>query len=173
LGEKAGNDFIMVQMNLEKNLRKEIQKKMEKGHALPGQPRLPFGPESGPACFPLPLSPARGRLPRPSQRRPRGGRTPARSAPRPATSTPWSGHRPGLPGHSIHPVAGAPLAPRSTREHNRSRRAPPQRHRRSSSAAHRRPLQCPNLDARTTSTLAVVSVSFCERSTEVRTRRAP
>jgi len=42
--------------------------------------------------------------------------------------------------------------------------------RRRSSAAHRRPLQCPNLDAKTTNALAVVAVSSCERSTEVRAR---
>jgi len=40
-------------MNLEKNLRKE----MEKGQALLGQPRLPFGPASGPACSPSPSLP--------------------------------------------------------------------------------------------------------------------
>ena len=145
---------------------------MEKGQAQPGQPRLPFGPDRSPACLHLPLSPARGRLPRPSQRRPRGGRTPAMGAPRPTGFT-WSGRRPGLPGRSIRPVARAPLPPPSARECNRSRRAPPQRHHQSSSAAHHRPRQCPNLDAKTTRALAVVAVSSCERSTEVRARRAP
>ena len=99
--------FKLVQMNLEKNLRKEIQKKMEKGQALLGQPRLPLGPRSGPACVPLPLSPARGRPPRLSQRWPRGGRTPAMGAPQPTGFT-WSGRRPELPGRSIRSVARAP-----------------------------------------------------------------
>jgi len=145
---------------------------MEKGQALLGQPRLPFGLASGPACLPLPLSPARGRPPRPSQRRPRGGRTPAMGAPRPTGFT-WSGRRPGLPGRPIRSVARASLLPPSARERNRSVGAPPQRHRRSSSAAHRRLHQCPNLDAKTTRALAVVAVSSCERSTEVRSSRAP
>jgi len=112
----------MVQMNLEKNWRKEIQKKKwKRGQALLGQPRLPFGPGSGPACLPLP-SPARGRPPRPSQRRPRGGRTPAMGAPRPTGFT-WSGRRPEPPGRSIRSVARASLPPPSARERNRSRRS--------------------------------------------------
>jgi len=143
------------------------------GQALLGQPRFPFGPDSGPACLPLPLSPARGRPPRPSQRRPRDGRTPAMGAPRPATSTPLVGTptraprnphpfcRPRLP--LLPPLASATAAVGAL----------PKRHRRRSSAAHRRPRQCPNLDAKTTSTLAVVAVSSCERSTEVRARRMP
>ena len=147
---------------------------MEKGQALPGQPRLPFGPASGPACLPLSLSPPRAApaLSQPASAtwRPYAGEERATAG---HLHPPWSGRQLGLPGHSIHPVARAPLPPPSTRERNRSRRAPPQRHRRSSSAAHRRPLQCPNHDTETTSAFAIVVVSSCERSTEVRARRAP
>ena len=59
-----------------------------------GQPRLPFGPASSPACLPVPSLSRVRRPPRPIQRRPRGGRTPTLGAPRPTTPSPWSGRRP-------------------------------------------------------------------------------
>jgi len=104
-------------MNLEKNLRKEIQKKMEKGQALPGQPRLPFGPASGPAYFPLPHSPARAApaLSQPASAtwRPYAGEERAAAG---HLHPPWSGRRLGLPSHSIHSVARtSPLPPPSAR----------------------------------------------------------
>jgi len=154
-------------MNLEKNLRKEFQKK-SKGQALLGQLRFPFGPASGPACLPLLLSPARGRASL-HQRWPRGGRTPALDAPRPASNPPGRDAGSGSQTTSLHSVAclplslPPPLAPRSSS---------------SSSARHcsrklRRSHQSPNLDAKSTSALAVARVSSCERSTEVRVHRAP
>jgi len=113
----------MVQMNLENNLRKEIQKKWKRGPALLGQPRLPFGPASGPACLPPPPL-SRARTPALSQPatatwRPYAGVV---GAPRPTGFT-WSGCRPELPGRSIRSVARAPLPPPSARERNCSRRS--------------------------------------------------
>jgi len=156
-------------MNLEKNLRKEIQKK---GAGAAGPTPPPFRPSERPGLLPPPpLSHVR---------------TPASSQPASATwrpydgeeraaaghlHPPWSGRRLGLPGHSIHFVTRP--SPSSLRSRSAAVATPPQRHRRSSSAAHRRPLQCPSLDAKTTRALAVVAVSSCERSTEVRARRAP
>ena len=99
MGEKGGNDFEMVQMNLEKDLRKEIQKKWKRGQALMGQPRLPFGPDSGPACLPPPpLSRAW---------------TPASSQPASATWRPYAGdgrtaadrlHLVGTPARALRPL---------------------------------------------------------------------
>jgi len=122
-GEKGVNDFQTVQMNLEKNLRKEIQKKKwKRGQALLGQPRLPFGPDSSPACLPH-LSPARATPaslhPAPVTWRPYAGVV---DAPRPTGLT-WSGRRPEPPGRSTRSVARASLSHSSTRERNRSRRS--------------------------------------------------
>jgi len=91
LGEKGENDFKVVQMILKKSLRKEIQKTMEKGQALLGQPRLPFGLASGPAC-PPPLSRTR---------------TPALSQPATATWRPYAGDGRAAAGH-LHPQVGTP-----------------------------------------------------------------
>jgi len=83
---------------------------------LLGQPRLPFGPDSGPACLPLPpLSRAR---------------TPASSQPAMATWRPYAGvvDAPRPTGftwsrRSIRSVARASLPPPSARERNRSHRS--------------------------------------------------
>jgi hypothetical protein len=172
LGARGENDFKLVQMNLEKNLRKEIQKKMEKGQALPGQPRLPFGPASGPACFPLPLSPARAApaLSQPASAtwRPYAGEERAAAG---HLHPPWSGRRLGLPGHSLHSVARP--SPSSLRSRSAAAAIPPCAIAGESPAARRRPHQSSKLTAENTSGLAVATVSPCARSTEVRSSCAP
>jgi len=59
LGTKADKYFKIVKINLEKELRKEIQKKGKEAGAA-GPTRLPFGPLSRAGQLPLP-SLARGR----------------------------------------------------------------------------------------------------------------
>ena len=158
-------------MNLEKNLRKEFQKK-RKGQALLGQPRFLFGPASGPACLPLILSPARGRAslhPAPATWRPYAGvgRAAAGLQP-PLVGTPARAPRP--PPSTLSPVS---LSPFLLRSHRAAAAAPPRAIAGESPAARRRPPQSLKLDAKSTSALAVARVSSCERSTEVRVRRAP
>ena len=172
LGARGENDFKLVQKNLEKNLRKEIQKRNRKGAGAAGPTPPPFRPSKRPGLPPPPpLSRAR---------------TPASSQPASATWRPYAGdgraaadrlHLVGTPARAPRPSHSlCRPRPSPSSLHSRaqpSRRTPPQRHRRSSSAAHRRPLQRPNLDTEATSAFAIVRVSLCERSTEVRVRRAP
>ena len=168
LGARGENDFILVQMNLEKKL-----KKMEKGAGAAGPTPPPFRPSERPGLLPPPpLSRARGARPVPAsvghvaavrRRGARRGRPP---------TTPLVGTSARAP-RPFHPSCRPRPSPSSLRSRSAAVATPPQRHRRSSSAAHRRPLQCPNLDAETTRALAVVAVSSCECSTEVRARRAP
>jgi len=169
LGARGENDFKLVQMNLEKNLRKEIKKNGKGGTRCWANPAPLSAQRAARPAAPSPSLPRARRPPCPSQRRPRGGRTPARSAPRPATYTPLVG-TPARAPRPFHPSCDPRPSPSSLRSRSTAAATPPQRHRRSSSAAHRRPLQCPNLDAETTRALAVVAVSSCERSTEVRSR---
>jgi hypothetical protein len=119
LGARGENDFKLVQMNLERIWRKEIQKK-KKGAGAAGPTPLPFRPSKRPGLPPLSLSLPRADAPRSTRRRPRGGRTPALDAPRPASNPPWSGRRRRLPDHFARSVPRAllllppPLAPRSS-----------------------------------------------------------
>ena len=87
LGARGENDFKLVQMNLEKNSRKEIKKNGKGGRRCRANP-APLSAQR--AARPASLSPSLPRaapaLSQPAS--PRGGRTPARSAPRPATYTP-------------------------------------------------------------------------------------
>jgi hypothetical protein len=172
LGARGENDFKLVQMNLERIWRKEIQKK-EKGAGAAGPTPLPFRPSKRPGLPPLSLSLPRADAPRSTRRRPRGGRTPALDAPRPASNPPWSGRRRRLPGHSLHSVSPAPSFSFLLRSHRAAAAAPPRAIAGESSAARRRPHQSLKLDAESTRALAVARVSSCERSTEVRVRRAP
>jgi len=110
----------MVQMNLEKNLRKEIQKKMERGTGAAGPTPPPFRPSQRPGLPPPPLSPARAAPaslhPAPAMWRPYAGVV---DAPRPTGLT-WSGRRPEPPGRSTRSVARSSS---SARKCNRSRRS--------------------------------------------------
>jgi hypothetical protein len=171
LGARGENDFKLVQMNLERIWRKEIQKK-KKGAGAAGPTPLPFRPSKRPGLPPLSLSLPRADAPRSTRRRPRGGRTPALDAPRPASNPPWSGRRRWLPGHFVHPVSPAPSFS-FLRSNRAAAAAPPRAIAGESSAARRRPHQSLKLDAESTRALAVARVSSCERSTEVRVRRAP
>ena len=162
----------MVQMNLEKNLRKEIQKKMEKGTGAAGPTPPPFRPSQQPGLPLPPLSPPCA--------------APASLHPAPATWRPYAGVVDAPRPTRLHLVGTLPRAPRPLHSvpaplsllpplasATATVAAPPQRHRRRSSAAPRRPRQCPNLDAKTTIALAFVAVSFCACSTEVRDPRSP
>ena len=145
---------------------------MEKEQALLGQPRLPFGQTAARPASPSPSLPRAdtrlvptsvGHVAAVRRRCARRGRpaSPGRDAGPGSQATPFALSP--APLSLIPPLASATAAVG----------APPQHHHRSSSAAHRRPHQCPNLDAETTRALAVVAVSSCERSTEVRAHRAP
>jgi hypothetical protein len=173
LGARGENDFKLVQMNLERIWRKEISKKKGKGAGAAGPTRLPSGPAGQRGPLPLPSLPRARRPPCSTRRRPRGGRTPALDAPRPASNPPWSGRRRRLPGHSLHPVSPAPSFSFLLRSNRAAAAAPPRAIAGESSAARRRPHQSLKLDAESTRALAVARVSSCERSTEVRVRRAP
>ena len=171
MGVRGENDFKLVQINLERMWRKEIQKK-GKGQALLGQPRFPFGPASGPACLPLPLSPARGaRLAPPGaghvaavrRRWTRRGRPPT-----PLVGTPARAPRPFPPF-----CPPRPPSPSSLRSHRVAAAAPPRAIAGESPAARRRPHQSLKLTAESTSAFVIVRVSLCARSTKVRVRRAP
>jgi hypothetical protein len=84
-------------MNLEKNLRKEIQKKWKRGRRCQANPP-PFRPSERPGLLPPPpLSHAR---------------TPASSQPASATWRPYAGEERAAAGH-LHPLVGTPArAPR-------------------------------------------------------------
>ena len=159
-------------MNLEKNLRKEIQKKWKRGRRCWANPASLSAQRAARPASPSPSLPrARTRLVPASVGHVAAVRRRGARRGRPASPSRDAG-----PGSQATPFALSPaplsfLPPlASTTE---AVGAPPQCHRRSSSAAHRRPLQCPNLDAETTSALVVVAVNSCERSTEVRARRTP
>ena len=171
MGARGENDFKLVQMNLERIWRKEIQKK-EKGACAAGPTPLPFRPSKRPGLPPLSLSLPRADAPRSTRRRPRGGRTPALDAPRPASNPP--GRDAGAGSQTISPVLSpAPSFSFLLRSHRAAAAAPPRAIAGESSAARRRPHQSLKLDAESTRALAVARVSSCERSTEVRVRRAP
>jgi hypothetical protein len=108
-------------MNLEKNLRKEIQKK-GKGAGAAGPTPPPFRPRSRPG-LPLPPPLFRARTPASSQLATATWRPYAGDGRAAADGFTWSVRRPGLPGHSIRYVARASLLPPSARERNRSRRS--------------------------------------------------
>ena len=136
LGARGENDFKLVQMNLERIWRKEIQKK-EKGAGAAGPTPLPFRPSKRPGLPPLSLSLPRADAPRSTRRRPRGGRTPALDAPRPASNPP--GRDAGSGSQAISSVLSPapsfsflpPLAPRSSSSSSarhcrrKPRRSPP------------------------------------------------
>ena len=110
-------------MNLEKDLRKEIQKKNGKGGRRCWANPPPFRPRQRPGLPPPPPL-SRARTPASSEPatatwRPYAGVV---DAPRPTGFT-WSGRRPELPGCSIRSVARASLPSPSARERNRSRRS--------------------------------------------------
>ena len=141
---------------------------------MPGQPRLPFGPASGPACSPsppLPLSPARGCAslhPAPATWRPYAGvgRAAAGLQP-PLVGTPARAPRPFPPSCRPRPC------PSSLRSRSAAAAAPPHAIAGESPAARRRPHQSSKLTAESTSALAIAAVSPCVRSTKVRSNRAP
>ena len=146
-------------------------KKNKRGQALLGRPASLLAQPDSVARFPSPLSPARGaRLAPPGAGHVAAVRRRWTRRGRPAFN--WSGRRPAPPGHSTLSPAPPSLLPPSASV-AAALVAPPPRHRRRNSAAHRRPRQCPNLDAKTTSAHVVAAVSPCERSTEVRARRTP
>jgi hypothetical protein len=172
LGARGENDFKLVQMNLERIWRKEIQKKKRKGQALLGQPRFPFGPASDPACLPSPSpSRARTRLAPPGAGHVAAVRRRWTRRGRPPTPP---GRDAGAGSQTISPVLSpAPSFSFLLRSHRAAAAAPPRAIAGESSAARRRPHQSLKLDAESTRALAVARVSSCERSTEVRVRRAP
>ena len=148
MGESGENDLKMVKMNLERIWRKEIQKKRRKGQALLGQPRFPFGPASGPACLPFPLSPARA--------------APASLHPAPATWRPYAGVGRAVAGLQP-PMVGTPArapkpfppfcpprppSPSSLRSHHAAAAAPLRAIAGESPAARRRPHESLKLTAR-------------------------
>ena len=172
MGARGENDFKLVQMNLERIWRKEIQKK-GKGAGAAGPTPLPFRPSERPGLPPpSPLSRARGR---------------ASLHPAPATWRPYAGvgraaaglqTPPGRDAGSGSQAISSVLSPAPSfsfllRSHRAAAAAPPCAIAGESSAAHRRPHQSLKLDAESTRALAVARVSSCERSTEVRVRRAP
>ena len=161
MGARGENDFKLVQINLERIWRKEIQKK-GKGQALLGQPRFPFGPASGPACSPFLSLPHARRPPRSTRRRPRGGRPP----------TPLVGTSARAPRPFPLFCPPRPPSPSSLRSHRVAAAAPPRAIAGESPAARRRPHQSLKLTVESTSAFVIVRVSLCARSTEVRVRRA-
>ena len=172
LGARGENDFKLVQMNLERIWRKEIQKKRERGRRCWANPASLSAQQATRPASPLPLPPARGRAslhPAPATWRPYAGVGRAAAGLQP----PWSGRRRRLPGHSLHPVSPAPSFSFLLRSNRAAAAAPPRAIAGESSAARRRPHQSLKLDAESTRALAVARVSSCERSTEVRVRRAP
>ena len=153
-------------------MRKEIQKK-GKGIGAAGPTRFPFGPAGQRSPLPLPSLPRARRPPRSTRCWPRGGRTPALDAPRPATSTTLVGTPPCAPRplplfcHLPPPLSSSTPRKRSSSSSFAGAIAA------ESSAARRWSHQSSNLDAKSTSALAVAAVSPCVRSTEVRSSRAP
>jgi len=121
LGESGENDLKMAKMNLEENLRKEIQKKIGKGKGGASRPRPRFWPAGRsrpgpPALSPSPSSRSRPR-PRARTASPRRRGAPAglgrrvagmrqRGRARSATRSPWT--RPPKP-----PLPFAPSTARS------------------------------------------------------------
>ena len=93
LGARGQNDFNLVQKNLEKNLRKEIQKKNGEGAGAAGPTPPPFRPSERLGLLPPPpLSRACGR---------------ASSQPASATWRPYAGEERAAAGH-LHPLVGTP-----------------------------------------------------------------
>jgi len=153
--------FVKASKVLFKLFGEKKFKKKEKETGAAGPTRLPFGPASSAACFPL-LSLSRARRPpRSTRRRPRGGRTPALDASQPTGLT-WSERHP-APRRAILSPPRSPLLPPLTSA--TAVAVPPQRHHRKSPAAHRRSRQWPILGAKATTALAFTAVSFCARST--------
>ena len=117
LGARGENDFKLVQMNLERIWRKEIQKKRERGRRCWANPASLSAQQATRPASPLPLPPARGRAslhPAPATWRPYAGVGRAAAGLQP----PWSGRRRRLPDHFARSVPRAllllppPLEPR-------------------------------------------------------------
>ena len=114
MGARGENGFKLVQMNLERIWRKEIQKKMKRGRRCRANPASLSAQRAARPTPPLPLSPTRGRAslhPAPATWRPYAGVGRAAAGVQP----PWSGRRLGLPGHFLPPVTRALLLPPSAR----------------------------------------------------------
>jgi hypothetical protein len=155
LGARGENDFKLVQMNLERIWRKEIQKKRERGRRCWANPASLSAQQATRPASPLPLPPARGRAslhPAPATWRPYAGvgraaaglqpplvGTPAQ-APRPFR--PFCPPRPPSPSSSARTAQQQPLLRAPLPE-----RAPPlvAGHTRASSSTPRAPGHSPSL----------------------------
>ena len=172
MGASGENDFKLVQMNLERIWRKEIQKK-KKGTGAAGPTPLPFRPSERPGL--LPLSPSLSRV----RTRP----APLGTGHVAAVRRRWTrrGRPPTPPGRDAGSGSQAissvlsprPPSPSSLRSHRTAAAAPPCAIAGESPAARHRPHQRLKLTVESTSAFVIVRVSLCARSTELRFRRAP